>query len=946
MTELLSRRVAHLLGVLVLVTGALVPLRVEAQSLQFGRLEGTVRSESRRPLDDAEVRVVDRSSGAARWTKTGLDGSFRFDALLGGRYDVFIEALGFTPVVHLDVRVGTAHTVQLDATVRSATPPVVRVDSVQRQGEVGDGGRWMVARGYGDLVGSRRVGGDIAAFSTSADGHSVEGLPWRMTGLLLDGAYAEGLSAPRGTGADAAALAMPVRGMSYAEVGGLGFDVEVGGTGLGLRSGTLRGGRATSVRALVEGGEAWQGGAYVGGGPLQGDTAQAIGGVDYQRSETAAWSLTPTDARRVTERFGAFGRLDWQANERLAISGRASAVRLSSTGPRDEAGLAALYGRDYQALNAHAALNIFGRLTSRISHEWRISTAAGEESGSANGESRVTDAVLGVGSGSVIGEPFNEVSASPRISGMLHLDAGPHRLKAGFVAAQQRYDLRFAPDADGNFAVGRPLTDPSPAGAWRRVEPSAYASEFRMRETGLFVQDAWQVADGLSVLLGLRVDRTRLPTGSIEPNQELAALSGLDNADIGASSSRASPRLGFRWELGNSREWVLEGGAGTYHALPDSRDIAEALTLDAGANVRYGVGALTLGAAPSLDEAPVVGRTVTLLAPDFVGPRTQRLTLGLTRRLGEWSASVSGVYRNTDFIARRRDLNLPASPVGWDQNGRPLQGVLRQEGEALVAEPMSNRRFAELDAVYALENTGYSEFWGATVGVERVLEQGVSFGLQYTFSQTRDNVIGFAGTRLSPFPAGLNGNEWETGRSDFDIPHRVLMTAEWRANDAFRLGLAYRLHSGLPFTPGVRGGVDANGDGDWRNDPAFVDAALPGMAALIADNTCLRTSSGAFASRNACRDELVHRLDVRAAIRLARSPIGRIELTLDALDLVAVNAAPVDHALVLVNAASAPVTDPATGFTTIDYVTNPNFGRHIGARTPGAFLRIGVRVTP
>ncbi|MBX3173937.1 MAG: TonB-dependent receptor [Gemmatimonadaceae bacterium] len=940
------RRAALVLGVLALASGAVVPHRIAAQSLQFGRFEGSVRDAVRRPIHDAEVRVVDRTSGAARWTKTDREGTFRFDALLGGRYDVFVEALGFIPVVHLDVRIGTAHTTQMDATLRVATPPVVSVDSVQRQGEVGSGGRWMVARGYGDLVGARRIGGDISAFSTTADRYSVEGLPWRMTGLLLDGAYAEGLGAPRGSGADVAALAMPVRGMSFAEVGGLGFDVEVGGSGLGLRSGTLRGGRTPSARALLEGGTSTVGGAYIGGGPMQGDTAQAIGGVDYQRTEDEAWPGVPADARRITERVGGFGRLDWQASERLSISARASVARLTSSGPRDEVGLAALYGRDYEALNAQAALNIFGRLTRRISHEWRVSTSAAEASGSADGASRVSDALLGVTSGSMVGEPFNSVGAVPRISGMLHVDAGAHRLKAGLVTAMHRYDLRFAPESDGIFAVGRALGDPSPAGAWRRVEPASYAGEFRMRETGLFVQDAWQVAGGLSVLLGLRLDQTRLPSGNIEANGTLASLSGLDNAAVAATSSRTSPRLGFRWELGSAREWVLEGGAGTYHALPDARDIAEALTLDAGASVRYGVGALALGAAPSVTEAPVVGQAVTLLAPDFVGPRTQRLSLGLTRRLGEWSASVSGVYRNTDFIARRRDLNLPASPVGFDQYGRPLQGALRQEGEVLVAEPVSNRRFAELDAVYALENTGYSEFWGATVEVERVLESGLSFGLQYTFSQTRDNVVGFAGTRLSPFPAGLNGNEWEAGRSDFDIPHRVLLTAEWRASQAFRLGLAYRLHSGLPFTPGVRGGVDANGDGDWRNDPAFVDPGLPGMAELIADNACLRSSVNRFAQRNACREDLVHRVDLRAAIGLGQTRIGRFELTLDALDLISVNAAPVDRALVRVDPVSVLTTDPGIGLTTVGYISNPAFGQRIGDWTPGAFFRIGVRVTP
>lgn len=946
MTRFLLHGAARALGGLALVLTALVPSGADAQSLQFGRFEGVVRDASRAPIHDAEVRVVDRSSGATRWVVTARDGSFRFDALLGGRYDVSVEALGFIPVVHLDVRVGAAFIARLEPVLRAATPPVLVVDTVPRLGDVGSGGRWMITRGYADLVGERRLGGDLAAFSTTADAHSVEGLPWRMTASLLDGAYSEGLAAPGGTGADAPALAMPVRGVATAEVGGLGFDVEIGGTGTGLRAGTLRGGRMPGTRAIAEGGTTNAGGSFVVGGPIQGDTAQGIAGVDYQRVENDVWFGGADLEPRVSERLGAFGRMDWQASERLAISARASGSRYASVGFAQSEGPAALYGRDYEAVNAQVALNVFGRITRRVAHEWRVAADIADARGRNGGLSRADFATQGFSLGRGIGEPFDEARTSPRLSGMLHFDLGAHRLKAGFATALHRYDSRYVPGSDGVFSVGRSTVLSNPASAWRRVEPASFAGEFRMRETGLFVQDAWQVTSGLSVMLGLRIDQTRLPVGSIQRNGSWAAVSGLDNTDVGATSSRTAPRFGFRWELGHAREWVLEGGAGTYHALPDARDVAEALSLDAGADVRYGVGNFSLQQAPSLAQAPVVGRTVTMLAPDFAGPRTQRLSLGLTRRLGEWSAAVSGVYRNTDLLSRRRDLNLPASPVGRDQYGRPLFGVLVKNEASLVAQPGSNRRFTDFDAVYALENTGFSEFWGATAALERVVERGLSLGLQYTYSQTTDNVVGFAGTRLSPFPNGLDGHEWENARSDFDIPHRVLLTADWRPNDAFQFGAVYRLHSGRPYTPSVRGGVDANADGDWHNDPAFVDGTLPGVTELVEANDCLSNSLGGFAKRNACREDLVHRVDLRAAIRLAQTGIGRIDLTVDALDVVSRNLAPLDRALLLVDPGSSLSTNAGTGVTTVGYVANPNFGKRIDDFTPSVFWRVGLRITP
>jgi hypothetical protein len=209
-------------------------------------------------------------------------------------------------------------------------------------------------------------------------------------------------------------------------------------------------------------------------------------------------------------------------------------------------------------------------------------------------------------------------------------------------------------------------------------------------------------------------------------------------------------------------------------------------------------------------------------------------------------------------------------------------------------------------------------------------------------------VPGFAGARLSPFPGGLGGVDWVEGRSDLDIPHRVLVAADWAVGltGAFRFGAVYRLSSGMSFTPDVRGGVDANGDGDWSNDPAFVDLNLPGMDALIADNPCLRSQAGVFAERNACRAELAHRVDLRASFQLADLVLGRLELMVDALDVIAPKAGPIDGALLLVDRTGSVTTNPGTGVTTVPYIVNPNFGQVLADRSPGVLWRVGLRIVP
>src|SRR5690606_40686964 len=76
---------------------------------------------------------------------------------------------------------------------------------------------------------------------------------------------------------------------------------------------------------------------------------------------------------------------------------------------------------------------------------------------------------------------------------------------------------------------------------------------------------------------------------------------------------------------------------------------------------------------------------------------------------------------------------LPIS-IGSDQYGRPLYGSLNQQASALVATPGTNRRFADFDAVHLLESTGFSTYWGATLGVERSEEHTSEL-------QSRENLV-------------------------------------------------------------------------------------------------------------------------------------------------------------------------------------------------------------
>jgi len=471
------------------------------------------------------------------------------------------------------------------------------------------------------------------------------------------------------------------------------------------------------------------------------------------------------------------------------------------------------------------------------------------------------------------------------------------------------------------------------------------AATFTTTSTGGYLQDVWSPFRGLSILFGLRLELESWPTGGVELDTVWARRTLLVNFWVPKAKARLDPRFAVTWSAGPRREWLLRAEAGMYAEAVDPALLAEVRTHDGTAEVRRGLG--SLGAWPAVPDsvaAPVTGRVLTLLQRDFAAPRTSRAGLGVAHSLGGVSLQVAGQYRHTDRLARRSDLNLSGSAGLQDQFGRPVHGELTQYGSLLAAVPGSNRRFSDYDRVWALEPTGYSDYWGLTASMERARQEGLSFWASYTYSETTDNWPGAAGsvpeTQLSPFPDRTQG-DWRDGRSDLDVPHRASLGAEWGVGGV-RVGALVRVRSGLPFTPGFRDGVDANGDGAWGNDPAFVSDTVSGAADVIAGSSCLRGRIGRFAERNSCRSQAVASLDARLSVRVFTLLGAPVEVVVDGLNLVSTDDGVVDRALYLVDATRAVST--SGGVVNVPLVANPNFGKLLVRRSPGSAVRAGLRV--
>ena len=174
------------------------------------------------------------------------------------------------------------------------------------------------------------------------------------------------------------------------------------------------------------------------------------------------------------------------------------------------------------------------------------------------------------------------------------------------------------------------------------------------------------------------------------------------------------------------------------------------------------------------------------------------------------------------------------------------------------------------------------------------------------------------------------------GTSDLDVPHRLAVGFEVHPFGGMSVAGRYRFSSGMPFTPGFRDGVDVNGDGSGRNDPAFIVSGL-------GNETCLRDQVGQFAERNSCRGPSLHNMDIRINLNLLRIAGQQFQLMIDGLNILDGEIADPDRAVYLIDP-NAPLDTSVPGQTAIPLVVNDNFGEPLIRRSTGRLLRIGLRL--
>lgn len=961
-----------------------------AQAGTTGSLSGQLIDERGVPVPDAGL-TLSHDGVVIRIARGQLNGRFSMAGLVPGSYALLAEQVGYQPVrmTAIPVAAGEATTITFKLERR---PPPVSAPIERRFDGLGPAssgsrfeGRSLEAfdrfRSATDLASNSS--GIIGGFEGgSVFGLGASGMTPGYSQLLVDGLQESLLRHP-GLPADAGSAPIFARdGVGQVDVFGWGSSSSLPTTSGHTIAMISRYGSSRSLfRPWVSYSGSSLGGAAVDnpadsaassfragialGGPIKGDTASWFLRFDYQQ-------LQQPSAQPFERLDGALVSGISDAANPTTVSGLLSPVLRTWKGFTGQGGIAYRIGRD---------MRVTGRLGMASWDEDAPTLGVALTNGSGNRvESSDVSGAVGVEyanevvtstttagyntssrtwtSGSVpyttLGTESVAFGAEPSLPGsfdesMLQLGQlfvlpfGKHELRVGGVVGRRAFTYDWLTDAAGDASYGSVDDFAAGLGRFTRSTASSPADQVALIEYAAFADGIFRLTPQLDIELGARFQVEKLPTDLTTPSLELAQAFGISNAVVPTSrSSSVGPRVGLTFRPGTGGRTALHLGGGLVPGRWDRAVLAEVARGAGEVSVARGLGQIGWPTPTNLTSADAY----TLFGDGVKAPRTFVLD-GMLRHAFRQGmvVAVGGGYRHTDYLLRRGDLNRPAAPLATSNDLRPIWGSLEQVGALIAATPGSNTRLREFDHVYGLASTGFSDTYEVRVDVSRALGAGVELLANYTWSKTRDNMVGARSAdpadRLLPLDGSAAAPTWDAGRSDLDVPHRLAAMLRWTApGDNLAFGARFRMRSGLPFTAGFPLGTDVNGDGSSGNDPVAT-SSVSGLGNLLNAAGCTPGTS-AFALRNGCREAMAQALDLQASLRLPVSG-GGVRLTIDAFNLAASATGRVDQAAVLIDP-SGSISHDAQGRVVLPLVLNSNFGHLLVRRNDPRTIRIGLRV--
>jgi len=288
---------------------------------------------------------------------------------------------------------------------------------------------------------------------------------------------------------------------------------------------------------------------------------------------------------------------------------------------------------------------------------------------------------------------------------------------------------------------------------------------FLEKQLGAYVKDDWQLRPGLSIGLGVRYDWQ----------------------NYFHDDNNVAPRMSVAFAPGNGKANVLRAGIGLFNDRSGPAVIADVLHSRPGGLVRIVIPDPDFPDPFASTEAPLVPSTVRL-APDVQIPQTLQFGVGFDHQLRK-TTTLSVTYTGGQgyHLFRSRDVNAPPPPL-YLARPDPAYGVIRQ-----------------------VESTGRQRTDSLQVTLRGKVTRWFNGQTQYTLSRADNDTSG-----LNAFPANDYDVSTEWGPADFDRRHRFLVLGQITAVRWVNFGVGLTMNSAGPYSETLGIDVYNNGRGEAR----------------------------------------------------------------------------------------------------------------------------------
>jgi outer membrane receptor protein involved in Fe transport len=339
---------------------------------------------------------------------------------------------------------------------------------------------------------------------------------------------------------------------------------------------------------------------------------------------------------------------------------------------------------------------------------------------------------------------------------------------------------------------------------------------FNTWDVNYFVQDDIRVSPRLTVNLGLRYEYQKNPD-PVNVNPLLPQTANMPN-----DKNNFGPRVGFAYDLKGDGKTSIRGGYGIYYGRIINSTIYNAL-INTGVGITQGQRQVTVtatsGIAPSypnlIGSGALTTPAVQYFASNFANPQIYQYDLILEREIAHNTvASVSYVgsagRRLPTFVDQ--NLNPPSVMKPFSVLNGPLAGQTFTIPVFDTTRP--NPNFAQITEIRSSVKSDYNAF---IAQVNRRFTKGLQFQGSYTFSRATDTGQASVTFTSNNIPFNVFDLSSESGKSNFDSPHKVSISAVWAPNpfgpddskaarvifNNWTLAPVFYAFSGSPYSAGV-----------------------------------------------------------------------------------------------------------------------------------------------